>query len=76
MRVGTVAMNVKQIRARVKRLEEFSMGLASEDLFWRKSPVPVMHSEVALYLNAIYRARHDLRRSKHARESLRTPGAG
>jgi hypothetical protein len=50
-------MNLKQLRARVKRLEELSLGLAREDLSWRKDPMPVMHSEVALYLNAIYKAR-------------------
>jgi hypothetical protein len=50
-------MNLKQIRARAKRLEELSLGLAREDLLWRKGPMPVMHSEVALYLNAIYKAR-------------------
>jgi hypothetical protein len=33
------------------------MGLAREDLLWRKGPMPVMHPEEALYLNAIYKAR-------------------
>jgi hypothetical protein len=50
-------MTLKQLRARVKRLEELSIGLAREDLNWRKRPTPLMHSEVALYLNAIYKAR-------------------
>jgi hypothetical protein len=62
-------MNLKQLRARAKRLEELSMGLAREDLCWRKGPVPVMHSEVALYLNAIYKARQAI---DEARNTLRT----
>lgn len=51
------AMNLKQLQSRLNRLEELSTGLAREDLAWRKGEVPVMHSEVALYLNAIYKAR-------------------
>jgi hypothetical protein len=50
-------MTLKQLQARVKRLEELSVGLAREDLSWRKRPTALMHSEVALYLNAIYKAR-------------------
>jgi hypothetical protein len=50
-------MTLKQLQARMKRLEELSLGLAREDLAWRKLPTPLMHSEVALYLNAIYKAK-------------------
>ena len=58
-------MNLKQLRARVKRLEELSTGLAREDLCWRKGPTPVMHSEVALYLNAIFKARQAIEEAKN-----------
>jgi hypothetical protein len=59
-------MNLKQLRARAKRLAELSMGLAREDLCWRKGPMPVMHSEVALYLNAIYKARQAIDEARNA----------
>jgi hypothetical protein len=50
------AMNLKQLWTRVKRLGELSLGLAREESCWRKEIAFLMHSERALYLNAISRA--------------------
>jgi hypothetical protein len=50
-------MNLKQLRARVSRLEELSAGLAREETQWRQEIAFLMHSERALYLNAIANAR-------------------
>ena len=58
-------MNLRQLQARVKRLEELATGLAREDLNCRKGPMPLMHAEVSLYLNAIYKARQALDEAKN-----------
>jgi hypothetical protein len=57
-------MNLKQLRARVKRLDELSTGLAREDLCWRKDAGALMHSERALYLNAIFKARQAIEEAR------------
>jgi hypothetical protein len=49
-------MNLTQLRSRLKRLEELSLGLAREESLWRKEMAFLMHSERALYLNAMSRA--------------------
>jgi hypothetical protein len=54
--LGAASMNLKQLRARVKRLGELSTGLAKEETLWRKEMAFLMHSERALYVNAISRA--------------------
>jgi hypothetical protein len=60
-------MNLKQLRARVKRLGELSTGLANEETRWRKEMAFLMHSERALYLNAVSRAQ---RAVEEARSTL------
>jgi hypothetical protein len=70
-------MNLKQLRARVKRLEELSAGLAREESQWRKEIAFLMHSERALYLNAIINARRgiDAARSTLAKICQRLEGS-
>jgi hypothetical protein len=57
-------MKLQQLRARVKRLQELSTGLTREDLWWRKDPGALMHSERALYLNAIFKARQAMEEAR------------
>jgi hypothetical protein len=57
-------MNLQQLRARVKRLEELSTRLVREDLCWREDADALMHSERALYLNAIFKARQAIEEAR------------
>ena len=57
-------MRLQQLRARMKRLEELATGLTREDLWWRKDPSALMHSERALYLNAIFKVRQAIEEAR------------
>jgi len=58
-------MNLKQLRARVKRLDELSRGLAAEERRRRKEVTFLMHHEQAVYLNSIANARRAVEEARN-----------
>ena len=46
-------MNLADLKARVRRLDELSRGLAKEVTLWKASNDPLLYLERKVYLNAI-----------------------
>jgi hypothetical protein len=53
-------MNLHDLRARMRRLEELIRGLCLEESLWRKRPAPIMTLDRIAYMDAIHEAIHGL----------------
>jgi hypothetical protein len=51
-------MRLRDLRARIARLEQLSRGLSLEEMHWRKADAPVRSAERDAYRAALHRAVH------------------
>jgi hypothetical protein len=51
-------LHLKDLRARIARLEQLSRGLSLEEMHWRKADAPVLSAERDAYRAALHRAVH------------------
>jgi hypothetical protein len=57
---------LKEMQARVRRLEQLALGLAREDDIWKEVDHPLTATEVKEYREAIYNASSALSKARKA----------